>query len=78
MKRLEDMTEPELSEVMTNLARRIRDGCAIMGVERPLFALVLFNDPKVGQYISNCERSSMIEALREAADRIESRQDVRR
>ncbi|MGD9634495.1 MAG: hypothetical protein AB7I57_22855 [Pirellulales bacterium] len=78
MKRLIDMTEPELKQMMTTLARRVRDGCAIMGVEKPMFVLVLFNDPAIGQYISNCERSDMIKAMRDLADRLERREDVPR
>jgi len=78
MKRLDEMTEPELAELMTTLARRVGDGCALLGVERPWFLLVLFNDPKVGQYISNCERRDMIAAMRELADRLERREDVPR
>jgi hypothetical protein len=78
MKLLEFMDEPELARVMKTLAQRIEDGCTIMGVEKPLFALVLFNDLKVGQYISNCTREDMIVALREAANRLERREDVER
>ncbi len=75
---MEDMTEPELRDLMTSLAQQIE----MIGRQRldkkPLFALVVFNDPKVGQYICNCERETMIEALRETAERLEKRQDVPR
>jgi hypothetical protein len=43
-----------------------------------MFVLVLFNDPKVAQYVSNCTRESMIEAMRETADRLERNLDVKR
>lgn len=41
-----------------------------------LFALLVYGDDETGQgghYISNAERASMVAAMREAADRIESR-----
>jgi hypothetical protein len=78
VKRLEDMTEPELGALLTAMAREIKAAAGRRGVEPPLFALVLFNDPRVGQYIGNCERPTMIRALRELADRLERREDVPR
>jgi hypothetical protein len=78
MKRLEDMAEPELSTLMTAMAKSIESIALIQNVTKPHFALLLFNDPKVAQYIGNCERSDIIKALREAADRLERNQDVRR
>jgi hypothetical protein len=76
--RLEDMTEPELAEFMTALARSIGGTAAHLGVERPLFVLVVFNDPALGQYISNCERADVIKAMRETASRLERKEDVTR
>lgn len=78
MKRLENMTEPELRDLLNAMGRKLEAVASNHGVEKPLFALVLFNDPKVGQYICNCNRSDTIKALRETADRLESRQDVPR
>lgn len=75
-KRLEDMTEPELGELMTNTARILEMFWEHCGVEKPHFALVVFNDPAIAQYIGNCEREDMIRAMRETADRLERRQDV--
>lgn len=34
-----------------------------------------FNNPGVSNYISNANRNDMIKAMREAADRLESKQD---
>lgn len=34
-----------------------------------------FNNPGVSNYISNANRSDMIKAMREAADRLEKKQD---
>lgn len=78
MRTLRDMTEPELGELMTALGRQIEAACAVLEVEKPLFALVLFNDPQVAQYICNCERDDAIKAIRETADRLESRQTLER
>ena len=35
-----------------------------------------FGDNKIGNYISNAERKSMIKVLRETADRLEFNQDI--
>jgi hypothetical protein len=79
-KPLEDMTEGELSDVMIRCARAI-EACLPPGSGprgKSMFVLVVFDDPKVAQYISSCARDSMIEAMRETADRLESREDVTR
>lgn len=78
MKRLEDMTEPELRELMNAAGKAVELTCTSMGVERPLFTLLLFNDPKIAQYVSNCRRSDMVAALRETAGRIGRREDTTR
>lgn len=79
MKRqLEDMTEPDLAELMRAMAKGVERAAAVKNVEKPHFVLLVFNDPAVAQYISNCRRSDMIAALRESADRLDSRQDVPR
>lgn len=42
------------------------------------FALLVFDfgKPGISNYISNAQRSDMIAALRETADRLESKQDI--
>lgn len=75
---LRDMTEPELAELMNAMACKIALVAMTEKVELPRFVLLLFNDPHVAQYISNCNREDTIKALREAADRLERRQDVTR
>jgi hypothetical protein len=45
---------------------------------RSLFVLIVFDDPGLAQYCSNCDRSTMVQALRECADRLESREDIPR
>lgn len=78
MKKLEDMTEPELKDYLIELACAIEYVAEHNGIEKPHFALVLFNDPKVGQYIGNCSREDIVKAMRETANRLENREDVTR
>lgn len=76
MKRLEDMTEPELRDFCNTAARAVEGAAAACGVEKPMFVLLMFNDPKVAQYVCNCKRTDVIKAMRECASRLEGRQDV--
>jgi hypothetical protein len=72
MKKLCDMTEPELSNLMNDLASGIArktDNC---------FILLIFDNPGVAQYVSNANRKDCIEAMKEAAIRLENREDVPR
>jgi hypothetical protein len=78
MKKLEDMTEPELQELMHACALDIELAANHLGVEKPRFVLVLFNDPKTAQYVANCRRKDIIKAMRETADRLEKNEDVPR
>lgn len=78
MHRLEDMTEQELSELLGKMARAIVETARLNDVEKPLFVLLVFNDPKVAQYVANGTRADIIKAMREAAERLENRQDVPR
>jgi hypothetical protein len=78
LRRLEFMTEPELRELMENYAIALEIIAEKMHVEKPRFCLVVFNDPKVAQYIANCERDCMIEAMRETAERLDKRETVER
>jgi hypothetical protein len=78
VKRLEDMDEPELRTLMNVTCHGIEASAEVCGVERPLFVVVLFNDPKIAQYASNANRSDIVRAMRETADRLERRQDVAR
>ena len=78
MTKLEHMTEVELKLLMNATCRAVEQTFLRLAVEKPQFVLVVFNDPKVAQYAANCERASMIEAMRETADRLENQQDVTR
>lgn len=79
MKRLQDMTEPELQAAMSTLATAVElTAVEICGIEKPLFVLLLFDRTHVGQYVSNCSRKNMAQALREAADRLDKEEDLPR
>jgi len=75
-KPLVDMTEPELRDLtnscLSALKDRLPDQTGFMILYFP------FGDPGIGHYGSNCNREDMIKAMREAATRLESRQDVTR
>jgi hypothetical protein len=77
-KKLVNMTEPELRELLQMMGYMITRCAKEVNVEKPHFVLLLFNDPQVSQYVSNCTRESTIQALREAADRLEKQEDVTR
>lgn len=77
-KKMEHMTEPELREFCNACATQMKVVAAVFEVEDPLFVILLFNDPEVSQYVCNCKRDTMVEALREAANRLENREDVTR
>jgi hypothetical protein len=78
VKKLEFMTEAELRALMKVVCCGIEASAEVCGVEQPHFVVVLFNDPAVAQYASNCDRASIIKAMRETADRLERNQDVPR
>lgn len=64
------MTEPDVRDFMTTLAEQIEATAVVLAVERPKFALVVFDDPAMG-HISNCTRAETIAMLREKANRLE-------
>jgi hypothetical protein len=80
MKSLSEMTEPELQGYFAYLARLIESvlppGPSKRG--KALFMLLVFDDPGMAQYVSNCDRATRVKALREAADRLEAREDIPR
>ncbi len=79
-RRLRDMTEPELRTYMDLLPTATESVMAdIPGRNgKALFVLLVFDDPGLVQYVANCERADVIKALREVADRLESREDLAR
>lgn len=78
MKKLIDMTGPEIEEYMRLLAASteavLPAGPSKSG--RALFVLLVFDDPGLAQYVSNCSRENMVKALRECADRLERRETI--
>ena len=78
MEKLQDMTEPELRDFMNLISTVIVKTAEKLGVEKPEFCLLMFNDPKVTQYAANCTRSSMIEAMKETIKRFEANEDIPR
>lgn len=78
MKKIRDMDEQELVGLMNLCGRSIENTCKFLGVEHPHFLLLLFNDPEICRYASNCRRDDVITAMRETADRLERCEDVER
>jgi hypothetical protein len=80
MKRMEDMTEGELGAMLRDCAKAINSRMSnhCDPHPKPMFALLVFNDPAVAQYISSCRREDVIKAMRECADRLEQNQDIPR
>lgn len=80
MRHLKNMDEPTLKSYFGQLAAAVEailpGGPSANG--RALFVLLVFDDPGLAQYCSNCDRSTMVQALRECADRLESREDIPR
>jgi hypothetical protein len=76
MKRLDDMTEPELRDIMTDCARAVRHrlppdtGFLVLAAD--------FGPGGIAQYIGNGRRPDFIRWMRETADRLEAREDVPR
>jgi len=78
MKKLEFMNEVELRSLCNRVAAKVEEACMIEGVERPLFTVLLWNDPRVAQYVSNAQRPDVVQALRETVERFERQEDVTR
>lgn len=82
MKLLRDMTEPELKEYFTKLARMIEaalpPGPSSKG--KCLFCLIVADstEPGIGQYVANCERGGAIKMIRNLADQMEAHEDIQR
>jgi hypothetical protein len=74
MKPIEDMTEPELRELMTGVANSVK--ARLPAGSR--FCVLVWGPDQIAQYVSNCRREDMAKALRETAVRIAGREDVTR
>lgn len=79
-KTLKEMTEPELREYFGNLATMLTfylpPGPSKHNTA--LFALLVFDESLIAQYVSNADRQDIIKALRACADRLERNEDIPR
>jgi hypothetical protein len=73
-RKLCDMTEPELKQYMQLLG----EATSAVVPAGTLFVLLVFDEPGLVQYVSSADRSDIIKAMRECADRLEAREDVPR
>jgi hypothetical protein len=68
-----DLTDPQLRQLMTSVTDQIRVQSQFLGLDGyPMFCLLLFGDPRLAHYITNCEARTTAAALREVAERLES------
>jgi hypothetical protein len=74
MKPIEDMTEPELRELMTGIANAVKARLP----RRSQFTVLVWGQDRIAQYISNCVREDMVKTLSETAERLRRREDVTR
>lgn len=76
MKLLQDMTEVELRALTTEILNVLKE----LLPDETCFTVLFspFGSHGIAQYGSNANRSDMIRALCETADRLERRQDVPR
>jgi len=78
--KMHDLTEPQLRQAFNAMAALLNDlmpaGPARDGAA--MFVLLVFDDPGLTQFVSNCDRHNMIRALREAADRLEQDEVIER
>ena len=78
MRKLLEMTDPEIRQYMNMLAAATESimPAADNARGRALFVVLVFDDPGMAHYASNCDRGTMVQALRECADRLEGREDI--
>lgn len=77
-KKIADMAEAELKHLMNNAAQSVEYTFAALGAERPLFVLVVLNDRKKPQHVSNCDEESAARAMRGVSIRMDLGEDVSR
>lgn len=73
------MANPVQEHEMRRLAKYVEKTLKRMYGIKMGFALITFpfgSDDRTSDYIGNCDRTSMIKALRETADRLERKQDI--
>jgi hypothetical protein len=79
MRSLLNMTDPEIRQYLAMLGEATESimpaGPSNKG--RALFLVLVFDDPGMAHYVSNCDRGTVVHALRETADRLERQEDER-
>ena len=75
MRRMRDMTEPELREYFNLLMAATQ---SLMPPDVLGFMIVCFQSDKITQYAASIEPEGAAQALRELADRLERRETVKR
>ena len=75
---IRDLNEEERQALLRLLGNQVKTLCFALGIERPLFAILLNNDPAQSHWISNCESADLVKALRESADSFGTTQEVQR
>ena len=72
------MNLQETEQFMANLAGALHDLVREDFGDHVGFALLIFDfeDPGLGNYVSNARRDDMIQALRMTADRLERNEDI--
>lgn len=75
-KTFSNLKAEELDRLMQGLGQRIdvamRAACEYSTDSRPMFVLMVFDDPENVQYVSSVMRDDCVKALRAMADRLES------
>jgi hypothetical protein len=71
---LENLTEPELKVLFDSIGHAVRSRLP----KQTFYAVLVFDNSGVGQYVSNAKRADMVKAMRETADRLERLEDVSR
>ena len=79
-KEVRDMTEPEIRDMMRAVAvavdERLREATGKVGMPGPKFVVIVFDDPKVAQFISSCNREDVVRAMIETAARLSTGEGV--
>lgn len=74
LRKMGEMTEAELGLLMRSYAVALEKVAEVLMVEKPNFVLLVFNHPSRTQYVANCGRESVVEAMKEAVAKFEGGQ----
>lgn len=62
-KKVQDLKEPEIRMLLNAIGIAVETAAEHLGVERPLFCLLLTNDPKFDHYLSNISKQSAVNSF---------------